>query len=96
MLSAGIPYTSFYGSNTPHDEDGTRIKTLDVDLANHIEHVTKQTNTLTIIFSDHGNAYGTFPQSHQQGRDETYHPIFYMIVPKGAQLNLGILLDYIL
>lgn len=91
MFVSGIPFSSFYSCNVPHDDWGTRVKTLDVDLSQHIKTVSKQSRTITILVSDHGNAYSQFPRTHQQGRDESYHPVLYVIVPQRAQELLGII-----
>ena len=90
IVFAGKPYSSFFSCNVPHDEWGLRVKTLDSDLATHLEQVTQhqQSNTLTILLSDHGNAYGEFPK-YEQGRQETYHPVLYMIAPEKVQQILG-------
>lgn len=72
----------------PHDECGRRVKTLDSDLSDHIQHASQLDNTISILFSDHGNTYGQFVQT-EQGRDESYHPVLYIIAPPGVQKNLG-------
>ncbi|XP_067948551.1 uncharacterized protein [Watersipora subatra] len=86
---SGSPYFSFYGCNVPHDEWGTRVKTLDDGLSKLVADSSKLQKTLTILISDHGNSYGQFGQFHQQGRDEVYHPLLYIVIPKGVQQLLG-------
>ena len=51
--------------------------------------MSKLSNTITILFADHGNAYGEFPQHHQQGRYEAYHPLLFLVVPEKVQKILG-------
>ena len=85
---AGKPYSSFFSCNVPHDEWGLRVKTLDAELAAHIDQAARQSNTLTILLSDHGNAYGDFTLL-DQGREETYHPALFMIAPEKVQQMLG-------
>ena len=76
-------------SNIPHDDWGTRVQTLDKHLQKALSKVSHQENTVTIILSDHGNAYGRFVEKTLQGREETYHPLLYIILPNGAKANLG-------
>lgn len=89
IVVVGIPYASLYINDVAHDDSGRRIKTMDSHLSHYLTQASKQSNTLTVLLSDHGNTYGKFVEETQQGRHERYHPLLYLIVPKGAQAILG-------
>ncbi|XP_013402922.1 uncharacterized protein LOC106168430 [Lingula anatina] len=83
------PYATFATTNVGHDEYGTRIQTLDPDLAKYVEVVSSQENTITVLFSDHGNAYGRFVEQSIEGRLEVYHPFLYILIPEPVASQLG-------
>ncbi|KAJ8027799.1 hypothetical protein HOLleu_29851 [Holothuria leucospilota] len=79
---AGKPYFQFTELNVGHDEDGLRIKTLDADLSAYIEYLSSLNNTLTIMFSDHGNTYTKFASQTEEGHLEMFHPMMFIIAPR--------------
>ena len=78
------PRASFTAINTGHDSLGLRAQTLNLDLAEFVEDISKLENTLTILFADHGNTYTEYTTAMMEGRYEMYHPSFFMIVPKNV------------
>ena len=88
MHSRGQPYLTFYQTNIGHEDTGVRIQDFDVDFVEYLEYLKSQDNTLTIIFSDHGNAYGKFMEKSQEARIELFHPFLFMILPKGVRNHL--------
>ncbi|KAJ8027770.1 hypothetical protein HOLleu_29818 [Holothuria leucospilota] len=79
---AGKLYFQFTELNVGHDEDGLRIKTLDADLSAYIEYLSSLYNTLTIIYSDHGNTYTKFASQTEEGHLEMFHPMMFIIAPR--------------
>ena len=88
MHSSGQPYFTFYETNIGHEDTGVRIQDFDIDFVQYLEFLKSQDNTLTIIFSDHGNAYGKFMEKSQEARIELFHPFLFMILPKGVRNHL--------
>lgn len=82
MSRANRPYFQFTELNVGHDEHGLRIKSLDRDLQEYLEYLSTVEDTLTIIFSDHGNTYTKFASSTEEGRIEMFHPVMFFIAPK--------------
>ncbi|XP_076456688.1 uncharacterized protein LOC143290987 [Babylonia areolata] len=89
MVKTGTPFFSFLETNVGHEDSGRRIKTFDRSLQHHLESVLKLKNTVTIIFSDHGNSYGTFIEKSMEGRMELFHPHLFILVPDGVAGTLG-------
>lgn len=89
VQALGSSYFSFFQINTSHEPTGQRIQTLDNSLAHYLEGASKQKNTLTIIFSDHGNSYGKYMSKTSEGRVELYHPSLFMILPDEVENSLG-------
>ena len=79
------PFLSFLETNIGHIGSGKRIQYLDTALAEYLQWSTTMTNTLTIVLSDHGNAYGDFVSSAPDGRIEIYNPVLFMIIPDEVQ-----------
>ena len=82
------PLFSFSMLNVGHEDSGLRIQTFDESLAKFVKTFTADPNTLTIILSDHGNTYGSFPRT-LEGRFEIFQPHLFMIIPKRVQNLLG-------
>ncbi|XP_070552827.1 uncharacterized protein [Ptychodera flava] len=74
MAKLKQPYFNNLLLNTGHEDTGRRVQTLDDALADYVEFLTKQENTLTIMYADHGNAYGEFIEKTEEGRIELYNP----------------------
>ena len=82
------PLFSFSMLDVGHEDSGLRIQTLDTSLANFVKTLASDPNTLSIILSDHGNTYGSFPIT-MEGRFEIFQPHLFMIIPNQIQNLLG-------
>ena len=74
--------------NVAHDDEGIRVQTLDKDLMNFIDAMSKQNNTVTIIYAYHGNTYTNY-QYMIEGRMEMYQPMMVAVIPKKAAELFG-------
>nr|XP_047141381.1 uncharacterized protein LOC124816295 [Hydra vulgaris] len=81
---------SFTELNVAHDSYGTRVQTIDEDLSEFLKTMSKLKNTLTIIFSDHGNTYTRFVSNYIEGRFEMFHPSMFILIPKNVQNYIGL------
>lgn len=82
-------FVTFLETNVGHEDTGLRIKTVDQSLADYIQFSSRMNDTLTILFSDHGNTYGSFLDSSLEGRVEMFHPLLMMVLPQNIQKQLG-------
>lgn len=82
------PLFGFTMLDVGHEDSGLRIQTFDTSLASFVENVAADPNTLSIILSDHGNTYGSFPIT-MEGRFEIFQPHLFMIIPNQIQNLLG-------
>lgn len=82
------PLFSFSILDVGHEDSGLRIQTLDTSLANFVKTLASDPNTLSIILSDHGNTYGSFPIT-MEGRFEIFQPHLFMIIPNRIQNLFG-------
>ncbi|OWF45728.1 uncharacterized protein LOC110456681 [Mizuhopecten yessoensis] len=89
MASLDQRFISFLETNVGHEDTGRRIKTLDQSLASYLKFASTLNNTLTILFSDHGNAYGNFLDVSLEGRVEMFHPFLMMVLPEKVRDKLG-------
>ncbi|BFZ24198.1 hypothetical protein BsWGS_27235 [Bradybaena similaris] len=89
LESRKLPYFTFTMTNVGHEGSGRRVQTLDKSLANYVKFTASLQDTLTIIFSDHGNAYGRFMQATQEARIELFHPFMLFIIPSTVARMLG-------
>ncbi|XP_033742168.1 uncharacterized protein LOC117328753 isoform X1 [Pecten maximus] len=89
MTSLQQRFITFLETNVGHEDTGRRIKTLDQPLASYLKFASTLNDTLTILFSDHGNAYGNFMDISLEGRIEMFHPFLMMVLPQGVQDKLG-------
>ena len=80
---------SFTGLNVAHDSGGIRIQTIDEDLSEFVMTMSKFENTLTVIFSDHGNSYTNFVSHEIEGRFEMFHASMFMLIPKAVKDFIG-------
>ena len=85
LLESGQGFFTFTGQSVGHDETGRRIQTMDQHLAKYVEFAQSLDNTVTIIFADHGNTYGTFPERSFEGKIEMFQPSLFIILPKSVQ-----------
>ena len=83
------PVFSFTALNLAHDTDGVRIQGLDKPLQQFFSEMTQLQDTLTILFSDHGNTYTDFVFQELNGRYEQYHPSLFVVAPSGVKNFLG-------
>ncbi|KAK3576865.1 hypothetical protein CHS0354_012918 [Potamilus streckersoni] len=89
MIHRGQPFVTFFETNVGHEDTGTRIQTLDTDLEKYLHFLISQTNTLTVMFSDHGNTYGNFVENSLEGRIEIFHPFMFMLIPQRVENQIG-------
>ncbi|CAL1531526.1 unnamed protein product [Lymnaea stagnalis] len=84
------PFFTFTMTNVGHEDTGRRIQTLDDALAHYLQSAASLQNTLTIVFSDHGNAYGKYIQEINEARIELFHPFMFFIIPSTVANKLGV------
>ncbi|XP_077983285.1 uncharacterized protein LOC144438130 [Glandiceps talaboti] len=83
------PFFNHVILNVAHEDSGRRVQTLDKNLADYIGQLSQQQNTITIMYADHGNAYGQFIEQTEEGRIEMFNPFLFIIVPKTVAKMLG-------
>lgn len=89
IQDSGHPFLTFSMSNVAHDETGLRVQTIDEPMSRYLKFAERLKNTITIVFSDHGNTYGDFIQTMPEAHIETFHPFLFVIVPQDVQNLLG-------
>jgi len=82
------PMLSYMHFNTGHEMTGKRMINMDANLAKFFINLAGFSDTLTIIFSDHGHKMTPFSYT-EEGRRELFDPTFFMIVPDGVKEKLG-------
>ena len=82
------PLFSFLILNVGHEGTGRRIRTLDESLLKFLTSASHLKNTIHVLFSDHGNSYGSFSRS-LEGHLETFHPFMFMLIPNSIAALLG-------
>ena len=75
--------------NTGHEKTGKRIAQSDPELARLIEHLAQQSDTITILLSDHGPKTTEFAREHDRGRYELAHGFLFMMIPDKVRTALG-------
>ena len=88
-LSSTTPFFAFTHMLTSHENSGKRIASDDEDLKELLNQAAKQHNTLTILLSDHGGKGTPFSIETNQGRNEVFQPLMFMIVPDNVAKILG-------
>ena len=83
------PLLSFMHFNTGHEHTGKRIVNMDANIAKFLINMVTFPDTLTIIFSDHGNKNTQYSFNSVEGRREVFDPVFFLIVPDGVAERLG-------
>ncbi|XP_072040667.1 uncharacterized protein [Amphiura filiformis] len=86
---ANRPHFSYLDINLGHESTGRRIQTLDVSLAKFMSFLGRQNNTLTFMFGDHGNKYGTFVQKSKESKIEMAHPVLFVLASNDVATKLG-------
>ena len=79
---------SFMHFNTGHEYTGVRMINMDANLAKFLNNIVQSPDTLTVIFSDHGNRNTQYSYT-DEGRRETFDPILFMIIPDQVAEKLG-------
>ena len=46
-------------------------------------------NTISFIFADHGNTYTSYPSKFVEGKQEIYHPMMLVVLPKSLARKFG-------
>lgn len=87
--STAKPLISYMHFNTGHEYTGKRIRNTDTNLAEFITNMAALPDTLTMIFSDHGNKNTYYSQHSEEGRREVFDPVFFMVIPGGVEKILG-------
>lgn len=85
MVENGERFFSFLETNVGHEDYGIRIQYLDSSMAEYVNFASGLKQTVTVIFSDHGNAYGSYVEDTTEGRIETFHPFMFIIIPEDVQ-----------
>ncbi|KAL8616787.1 hypothetical protein ACOMHN_017824 [Nucella lapillus] len=90
MVQARSPFFTFLETNVGHEDSGKRIQAFDPFFQRYLKNIlNQQKNTLTVIFSDHGNSYGSFLEKSMEGRVELFHPHIFLLVPDHVARILG-------
>ena len=79
LEAAKRPHFTYLDLNLGHEASGRRIQTLDRSLAKYMSFLSHQNNTLTLMFGDHGNKYGTFVQKSKESKIEMAHPVLFVL-----------------
>lgn len=82
------PLFAYTSTHISHDDGGIRVQTLDAHLKDFIHKMTAKTNTLSVVFADHGNTYTGY-QATGDGKQEMFHPFMLMVVPKTLGKRFG-------
>ncbi|XP_060594195.1 uncharacterized protein LOC132748595 [Ruditapes philippinarum] len=82
------PFISYMVSSIAHELVGKRNQYIDSDLAEYLKFSSGMDNTLTIVFSDHGNAYRDSQSRNSNRVLEVFNPFLFMIIPKSVQSML--------
>ncbi|XP_072035892.1 uncharacterized protein [Amphiura filiformis] len=83
------PFLNYLDLNTCHEPSGRRCQSLDDSLANFITHISKQKNTLTFLFGDHGLKYGPILKATREAYYEAAHPVCFIMASKDLDAKLG-------
>lgn len=83
------PLLSFMHFNTGHEYTGKRMGNMDANMAKFLINMAAYPDTLTMIFSDHGNKNTQCSYTSEEGMREVFDPVFFMIVPDGVVERLG-------
>ncbi len=86
LHSAKRPYFNYLDLNICHEPSGLRCQSLDTALASFIMHTSKQPNTITIMFGDHGVKYGQIPACTPEGYFEAGNPVCFILASKDLNL----------
>ncbi|EDO37450.1 predicted protein [Nematostella vectensis] len=82
------PLISYQHLNTGHTDWGTRVTNDDEPLAQFLNAMAHDPNTLTIVLSDHGHTRTPYA-STDEGQNELYSPFLFMVLPNHVASLLG-------
>lgn len=83
------PFFSYTHLATGHEVSGQRIRQIDKQLSQFLYSSSQEQNTLTFVFSDHGEKTTPYSLASLKGRLETYDSFLFAIVPAGVAQKLG-------
>ena len=83
------PLLSFIHLNTGHEHTGKRMRNMDANLAKFLISMAAIPDSLTMIFSDHGNKNTHYSYHTEEGKREVFDPVSFMVVPDGVARRLG-------
>ena len=83
------PLFTYTALNVAHDDAGLRVQTLDKHLMEFIDTMSRQEDTVTFVFADHGNTYTYYQVKMLEGRLEMYHPMMLGVIPYKVGEKLG-------
>ncbi|KAK3736126.1 hypothetical protein QZH41_004637 [Actinostola sp. cb2023] len=73
-----------------HDMSGTRVRQIDDSLAQYVQTMAKDQDTLTVLFSNHGPKTTQYSFHTMEGRAEVYDAMLFVILPKKVAEKLQI------
>lgn len=83
------PLFSFTELDVSHEESGVRIQSLDSSLKKYITNIRELENTITVLFSDHGNTYGNYIERSTEAYVEGFNPFLIFIIPDKVARTIG-------
>ena len=83
------PFFAYTHLLTSHDTNGRRVVDDDEGLADFFRYAAHLRNTVTVFMSDHGGKASKFAAFTNQGREEVFQPVLFMIVPNEVSKMLG-------
>ncbi|XP_072045529.1 uncharacterized protein [Amphiura filiformis] len=89
LKAANTPHFTYLDLNQGHEASGRRIQTLDASLAKFMSFLSRQDNTLTLMFGDHGNSYGPFIQHSKEAKIEMANPVLFVLASNDVATKLG-------
>ncbi len=89
LNAANRPHINYLDLNLGHESSGRRIQTLDGGLAKFMTFLSKQNNTITFMFGDHGNKYGTYVRMSTEAKLEMAHTLLSVIASENIKTKLG-------
>lgn len=83
------PLFSYTSTHVSHDEVGVRVQSVDKHLRDFINTLSRKRNTISFLFADHGNTYTPYQVKFLEGRQEMYHPMMIVVLPKNLVRKFG-------
>ncbi|XP_028396730.1 uncharacterized protein LOC114520623 [Dendronephthya gigantea] len=83
------PLFSYTSTHVSHDEVGLRVQSVDKHLKDFINTLSRKKNTISFLFADHGNTYTPYQVKFLEGRQEMYHPMMVVVLPKKLARKFG-------